>query len=151
MGIAEGVGHLHSEHIIHGNLKSKNVLLDRNNRPYVSDFGLHLVLNPTAGQQMLEASASGGYRAPEMIKMKDASKESDVYSLGVIFLELLSGKLSEECHLPSAINLDGSLYNREEEGVFRSYFQLGMACCSSSPRLRPSIDQVLEKLQEIGN
>lgn len=76
MGIAEGVGHLHSEHIIHGNLKSKNVLLDRNNRPYVSDFGLHLVLNPTAGQQMLEASASGGYRAPEMIKMKDASKET---------------------------------------------------------------------------
>lgn len=68
VGIAKGVAHLHSKPIIHGNLKSKNVLLDDHHHPYVSDFGLHLLLNPTAGQQMLKAFASQGYKAPEILK-----------------------------------------------------------------------------------
>ncbi|KAF7836321.1 putative kinase-like protein TMKL1 [Senna tora] len=117
-GIAKGLEHLHTailqyKPIIHGNLKTKNILLDRNFQPYVSDYGLHLLLNPTASQQMLEASAYEGYKAPELIKMKDASEKSDIYSLGVILLELLSGKEpiihdhltstpdDEDFHLPS--------------------------------------------------
>ncbi|KAI3471031.1 hypothetical protein Pfo_027694 [Paulownia fortunei] len=179
IGIAKGVHHLHSaleKPLIHGNLKSKNILLDRHNHPYVSDFGLHLLLNPTAGQQMLEASASQGYKAPELIKMKDASKESDIYSLGVILLELLSGKLpidenptpDQDFYLPSALRsaiLDDritDLYHPDillglsndqrviTEDRILKFFQLSMACCSPSHLLRPDINQILEKLQEIG-
>lgn len=162
--------------ITHGNLKSKNILLDQHDHPYVSDFGLHLLLNPTAGQQMFEASASQGYKAPELIKMKDASKESDIYSLGIILLELLTGKLpidenptpDQDFHLPSALScaiLDDritDLYHPEillglsndqrvvtEDRILR-FFQLAMACCSPSPHLRPNINQILQKLQEIG-
>ncbi|KAK4436386.1 Acid phosphatase 1 [Sesamum alatum] len=179
VGIAKGVHHLHTaldKPIIHGNLKLKNIFLDRHLNPYVSDFGLNLVLNPTAGQQMLESSASQGYKAPELIKMKDASKESDIYSMGVIFLELLTGKLAidenstpdEDFYLPSALRnavLDHQmvgLYHPDillglsndqrivtEDRVFR-FFQLAMACCSPTRLLRPDINQILEKLQEIG-
>ena len=95
LGRAKGLDHLHSglqNPIIHGNLMSKNILLDRNFQPYVSDSGLHLLLNPTAGQEMLESLASQGYKAPELIKMKEASERTDVYSFGVILLELLTGK-----------------------------------------------------------
>ncbi|CAH8280460.1 unnamed protein product, partial [Arabidopsis lyrata] len=95
IGIAKALDHLHTgmqKPIVHGNLKSKNVLLDKSFRPRVSDFGLHLLLNLPAGQEVLEASAAEGYKAPELIKMKEVSKESDVYSFGVIMLELVYGK-----------------------------------------------------------
>ncbi|KAL0382276.1 UNVERIFIED_CONTAM: Acid phosphatase 1 [Sesamum calycinum] len=177
--IARGVRHLHTafeKPIIHGNLKSKNIFLDRHLNPYISDFGLNLLLNPTAGQQMLESSASQGYKAPELMKMKDASKESDIYSLGVIFLELLTGKLAidenstpdQDFCLPGALRnavLDDQMVNLyhpdillglsndqrivTEDRVLR-FFQLAMACCSPTRLLRPDINQILEKLQEIG-
>lgn len=171
--------HLHTglfKPIIHGNLKSKNILLDDHYEPFVSDFGLYLLLNPTAGQEMLEASASQGYKAPELIKMKEASEEADIYSLGVLFFELLTGKEpinekaspDEDPHLPNAMRkaiLDHriqDLYHPDvlvcqssdqfivtEERILK-FAQLAIACCSPSPSLRPRIKQVLRKLDEIG-
>ena len=179
VGIAKGLEHLHTglqKPIIHGNLKSKNVLLDRNYQPYVSDFGLYLLLNATAGQEMLDASAAEGYKAPELIKMKDASEETDIYSLGVIFLELLSGKEAvnenptpdEDFYLPDFMRK--AVLGRRIRDLFHpnillrdsnddqswvteecilKFFQLAMACCSPSPYLRPNIKQVLGKLEDI--
>ncbi|KAK3033238.1 hypothetical protein RJ639_033118 [Escallonia herrerae] len=179
VGIAKGLDYLHTgqqKPIIHGNLKSKNILLGRNYQPYVSDFGLHLLLNSTAGQEMLEDSAAEGYKAPELIKMKEASQQTDIYSLGVILLELLTGKEpiikqstpDQDFYLPnlarSAI-LDhriSNLYHPDilivenkgqcaitEDQILR-FFQLSMACCSPSPSLRPDIKQILRKLEDIG-
>lgn len=180
IGISRGLDHLHSgsqKPIIHGNLKSKNILLDRNHQPFISDFGLHLLLNPTAGQEMLEASAAQGYKAPELIKMKDASEETDVYSLGVILLELLSGQEainenpspSLDSHLP--ITMRNAILDHRIADLFHpdilisqtsngspvteerilNFFQLAMACCSPSPSLRPDTKQVVRKLEEIGS
>ncbi|XP_030533165.1 putative kinase-like protein TMKL1 [Rhodamnia argentea] len=180
VGLARGLDHLHTgsqRPMIHGNLKSKNILLDRNNRPYISDYGLHILLDPATGQQMLEISAAEGYKAPELIKMRDASEETDIYSLGVIFLELITGKSpinekaspDEELHLPNYLRravLDhriSELYHPDillidscgeisavtEEHILK-FFQLAMACCSPSPSLRPNTRQVLKKLEEIG-
>lgn len=178
--IAKGLEHLHTSKlqnnkaIIHGNLKSKNILLDRNYQPNVSDYGLHLLLNPSASQEMLEASAFEGYKAPELIKMKDANEKSDIYSLGVIYLELLSGKeaiISSENHITSSFR-DEDFYlpdlmrnarrisdlfhpailvrkSRDDEEEILKCFQLAMACCSPSPSLRPNIKQILWKLEEI--
>lgn len=184
IGIAEGLDHLHTglmKPIIHGNLKSKNIFLDHNQhnqQPYVSDFGLHLLLNPMAGQEMLEASAAEGYKAPELIKMKEASADSDIYSLGVILLEMLTGKepingkasSDEEIYLPNYIrravlgrrvselyhpdilfsNGGGSDDVSVLEARVLKLFHLAMACCSPSPSLRPTAKQVRWKLEEIG-
>lgn len=179
IGIVRGLDHLHSglqKPIIHGNLKSKNIFLDRNYHPYISDFGIHLLLNPTSGQEMLEISASQGYKAPELIKMRDASEETDIYSLGVILLELLTGKEpinenptpDEDFYLPNAMrnaileHRIADLYHPDillgqssdqipviEEQIL-NFFHLAMTCCSPSPSLRPHIKQVLGKLEEIG-
>ena len=178
MGIAKGIEHLHTrlqKPVIHGNLKSKNIILDRNYQPFISDFSLYLLLNPTAAQEMLETSAAQGYKAPELIKMKDASEETDIYSLGVIFLELLSGKEpinenptpDEDFYLPKFMrnavlgHRIADLYHpailvssgRNDdipvtEECIRKFFQLAMACCSPSPSLRPNIKQVIWKLEE---
>ncbi|KAJ7982501.1 Kinase-like protein [Quillaja saponaria] len=179
IGIAKGLEHLHTgleKPIVHGNLKSKNVLLDRSYQPYISDFGLHLLLNLTAGHEMLEASATQGYKAPELIKMKDASEETDIFSFGVILLELLSGKEpinqhptpDEDFYLPNLMqnallgNRIADLFHLDilhsssrddensvtEERVLK-FFQLAMSCCSPSPSLRPNIKQVVWKLEEI--
>lgn len=178
LGIARGIDHLHTgmqKPIIHGNLKSKNVLLDRNYQPCVSDSGLHLLLNPTAGQEMLEVSAAQGYKAPELIKMKDASQETDVYSLGVIFLEILTGREpinenptpDEDFYLPNSMRnalidnrimdlyeltffLDKAAIRFEYRERIHKFFQLAVSCCSPSPSRRPHIEQVLRKLDEIG-
>lgn len=179
IGIAKGLEHLHTSQekpIIHGNLKSKNILLDSSYQPHISDSGLHLLLNPTASQEMLESSCAQGYKAPELIKMKDASEETDIYSLGVILLEMLSGKEpindhptpDEDFYLPNFMRNDvlghkiSDLYHPAiilrngvddeiqvtEECVLK-FFQLAMACCSPSPSTRPNIKQVIRKLEEI--
>lgn len=165
-GIAKALDHLHTgmqKPIVHGNLKSKNVLLDQSFRPRVSDFGLHLLLNLAAGQEVLEASALEGYKAPELIKMKEVSKESDVYSFGVIMLELVSSKLPTNKSSTSSVPLDNEkllglcrseiLGRCGEEDVTKEYvveyIELAMSCCSPSPSLRPSFKQVLRKLEEI--
>ncbi|KAI5670283.1 hypothetical protein M9H77_10647 [Catharanthus roseus] len=179
IGIAKALTYLHlglEKPIIHGNLKSKNILLDRHYQPYLSDFGLHLLLNPTAGQQMLEASEAEGYKAPELIKMKDASEESDVFSFGIILLELLTGKEpidenptpDQDYHLPNVIRaaiLDDQItelyhpdiilsQSKDQRAVTKDrvlrLFQLSMACCSPSPSLRPDAKQILSKLEELG-
>ncbi|XP_009136494.1 putative kinase-like protein TMKL1 isoform X2 [Brassica rapa] len=167
-GIAKALDHLHTgmqKPIVHGNLKSKNVLLDQSFRPRVSDFGLHLLLNLAAGQEILEASAGEGYKAPELIKMKEVSKESDVYSFGVIMLELVSSKLPTNKSSTTSSVLDNEklldlcraeiLGRGEGDGVgvtkeyVLEYIELAMSCCSPTPSLRPSFKQVLRKLEEI--
>ncbi|KAJ4955564.1 hypothetical protein NE237_012347 [Protea cynaroides] len=180
LGIVKGLDHLHSGFlfpVIHGNLKSKNILLDENHQPYVSDFGLHLLLNSSTSQEFVGISAGQGYNAPELMKMKEASKESDIYSLGVILLEILTGKEpigtnaspSSDVYLPNSmrnailehrisdmfhphilINRSNDQNPITEERLLM-FFQLAMACCSPSPALRPDIKQVFRKLEEIGH
>ncbi|XP_071736506.1 putative kinase-like protein TMKL1 [Rutidosis leptorrhynchoides] len=178
-GIARGLDHLHTglqKPIIHGNLKSKNILLGRDYQPSVSDFGLHLLLNASAAQDMLEDAAVEGYKAPELTKLKECNTESDIYNLGVILLELVTGKElingkanpDQDFYLPTSIrksildqrmsdiyhpdilvNNNGGLSHVNEDIVIE-FVQLALACCSPSPSVRPNIKHVCKKIEEIG-
>ena len=158
-GIANGLDHLHNglaKPVIHGNLKSKNILLDSGHSPRLSDSGLHLLLNSCSAQEMLEALAADGYKSPELLKMKDARKESDIFSLGTIFLEIVtrgdpaviasgSSFWSKEMICPEILSRCG-----EQERVL-AFFRLASSCCSPSPFLRPTIKDVVKRLAELSS
>ncbi|XP_020592188.1 putative kinase-like protein TMKL1 [Phalaenopsis equestris] len=164
LGIATGLDHLHNgsqKPLIHGNLKSNNIMLDRDLQPRLSDFGLHLLLRPVAAQGMFDALTVEGYKAPELMKIKEASVETDIYSLGIILLEMLTRKDPTSCRLlvlnqkMSDVFSSDIISERKEqsfniEALLRSFYQLAMACCSPSPALRPDVRQILRKLEEIG-
>lgn len=91
LGAARGLARIHTEYsaakIPHGNVKSSNVVLDKNGVACISDFGLSLLLNPLHAIARL-----GGYRAPEQAHSKSLSQHADVYSFGVLLLEVLTAK-----------------------------------------------------------
>ncbi|XP_048535142.1 putative kinase-like protein TMKL1 [Triticum urartu] len=175
--IAKGLDHLHTgmeKPIIHGNLKTSNILLDASYECRISDYGLYLLLNTGGAHEMLEASAAQGYKAPELVKMRDATRESDVYSLGVVLLEMLAQKepAGDDDRAPSSrdIFLPASFKNlvleRKISDAFSSdlvrqsrksgnekklnaFFELATACCSPSPSLRPNTKEILRRLEEI--
>ena len=93
--VARAVDHLHAQGVVHRDLKPSNILLDRDDQPYVTDFGLAKVFVPGS-----EATATGviagtpSYMAPEQASghSSEVGPATDIYSLGAILYELLTGE-----------------------------------------------------------
>ncbi|KAF0933311.1 hypothetical protein E2562_017096 [Oryza meyeriana var. granulata] len=102
LGAARGLACIHHEYrtsaIPHGNIKSTNVLLDKNGVACIADFGLALLLSPAHAIARL-----GGYMAPEQEDNKRLSQEADVYSFGVLVLEALTGKVPAQHPQPMPV------------------------------------------------
>ncbi|KAL6988323.1 Leucine-rich repeat receptor-like protein kinase pxc1 [Sarracenia purpurea var. burkii] len=179
LGAALGLARIHAEYsatrIPHGNVKSSNILLDKNGVACISDFGLALLLNPVHATARL-----GGYRAPEQAEVKRLSHKADVYSFGVVVLEVLTGRAPSSRHpsptrppvveeepesavvdLPKWVRsvvrdewtaevFDQELLrykNIEEELV--AMLQVGLACVAAQPEKRPVMSQVVKMIEEI--
>ncbi|KAJ0075423.1 hypothetical protein Patl1_33723 [Pistacia atlantica] len=94
-GIARGMGYIHAQlsslDLPHGNLKSSNILLGPNNEPLVSEYGFSPLINTAnLGQAMF------AYKAPEVVSAGKVSPKCDVYCLGVVILEILTGKFPSQ-------------------------------------------------------
>lgn len=167
IGITKGICFLHTkENIIHGNLTSSNILLDEHNNPNIADVGLSKLMTTAGNTNVIATAGTLGYRAPELSKIKNASTKTDVYSLGVIILELLTGKSPSEAtdglDLPQWV---ASIVKEEwTNEVFDvelmrdapnigdellNTLKLALHCVDPTPTARPEAPQVLQKLEEI--
>lgn len=94
-GIANGLRFLHTEYstynLPHGNLKSSNVLLDEDYEPLLGDYALDPLTNPNHSAQTMFA-----YKSPEYLLNHQVSPKSDVYCLGIIILEVVTGKFPSQ-------------------------------------------------------
>ncbi|XP_061362635.1 probable inactive receptor kinase At1g48480 [Gastrolobium bilobum] len=165
LGAARGIEYLHSQgpNVSHGNIKSSNILLTKSYDARVSDFGLAHLVGPSSTPNRV-----AGYRAPEVTDPRKVSQKADIYSFGVLLLELLTGKapthalLNEEgVDLPRWVQsivreewtsevFDFELLrhqNVEEEMV--QLLQLAVDCAAPYPDKRPSVSEVRQHIEEL--
>ncbi|KAL0379084.1 UNVERIFIED_CONTAM: putative inactive receptor kinase [Sesamum radiatum] len=164
LGAAKGISYLHSQGstISHGNIKSSNILLTKSYEARVSDFGLAQLAGPAATPNRV-----AGYRAPEVTDPRKVSQKADVYSFGVLLLELLTGKapntfmMNEEGVDPrwvqsvvreewtaEVFDLELLRYQNVEEDMVQ-LLQLAVDCTAQYPDKRPSMVDVVGKIEEL--
>jgi len=95
IGICRGLAHAHAAHIIHRDIKPSNILLDSNANPKIGDFGLASASD--ADNEGATVFGTPGYAAPEVLaSAKNIGIPSDLYAVGIILYQLLTGKMPDE-------------------------------------------------------
>ncbi|KAF9606610.1 hypothetical protein IFM89_027045 [Coptis chinensis] len=148
LDIARGMQYLHSEGILHRDLKSENLLLGEDMCVKVADFGISCLESQSGSAK----GVTGTYRwmAPEMIKQKRHTRKVDVYSFGIVFWELLTALTPFHEMTPEQAAFAVSLKNARPSlppqcPVAFSY--LIRRCWSSNPKSRPSFDEIVSLLE----
>ena len=91
--LTDGIDHAHASYIIHRDLKPQNIMIQDNGEIKITDFGIAMALNSTQLTQTNSVMGSVHYLPPEQASGKGATVKSDVYSMGILFYELLTGSL----------------------------------------------------------
>ncbi|KAF5736177.1 inactive receptor kinase [Tripterygium wilfordii] len=150
--VIQGLTFIHqASRLVHGNLKSSNVLLGADFEACLSDYCLSIFADSWSS----EDPDAAAYSAPETRKSShQATPKSDVYAFGILLLELLTGKYPSRLpHLAPAEMQDWVRGIRDDDGGDNN--QLGMltdvacVCSLTSPEQRPAMWQVLKMIQEI--
>ncbi|XP_047973970.1 receptor-like protein kinase HSL1 [Salvia hispanica] len=169
---AEGLSYLHHDcvpPIVHRDVKSNNILLDAEYGARVADFGLAKVVDDASGKGTMSMSViagSCGYIAPEYAYTLRVNEKSDIYSFGVVILELVTGRLPVDPEFGEKDLVKWVCWTLDQEGVlgvidpklescYRDdvcrVLNLGLLCTSSLPISRPSMRRVVKMMQEIGS
>ncbi|KAG0499645.1 hypothetical protein HPP92_004336 [Vanilla planifolia] len=170
LGTARALEYLHefcSPSVLHKNLKSTNILLDGDHNPHLSDCGLTAIV-PALEYQALDNSLVSGYTAPEVAISGHYTMKSDVFSFGVIMLELMTGRKPFDSSRPrleqslirwATPQLDDidaldkmvdplleGLYSAKSLSRFASTIVL---CVHPEPELRPAMSDVVQGLARL--
>lgn len=91
--LTSAISHAHQNHIIHRDIKPHNILIDYEGNVKITDFGIAMALSATSITQTNSVLGSVHYLSPEQARGGMANKKSDIYSLGIVMFELLTGRL----------------------------------------------------------
>ncbi|MED6171502.1 hypothetical protein PIB30_041256 [Stylosanthes scabra] len=168
IGAAEGIAYLHHQatpHIIHRDIKASNVLLDSDFHAQVADFGFAKLIPDGATHVTTRVKGTLGYLAPEYAMLGKANESCDVYSFGVLLLELASGRKPLEklrnavkrtisdWALPLACEnkfreiADSRLNGDYAEEELRRVVLIALICAQSQAEKRPTMLEVVELLK----
>ncbi|KAL2603832.1 hypothetical protein AAZV13_09G033400 [Glycine max] len=153
LDVARGVNYLHhcNPPIIHRDLKSSNILVDKNWTVKVGDFGLSRLKHET----YLTTKTGKGtpqWMAPEVLRNELSDEKSDVYSFGVILWELTTEKIPWDTLNPmQVVGAVGFMNHRLEipEDVDPQWTSIIESCWHSDPACRPAFQELLERLKEL--
>jgi len=166
IGTASGLAFLHEEaqpRIVHRDIKASNILLDKRLLPKIGDFGLAKLFPDTITHISTRVAGTMGYLAPEYALLGQLTKKADIYSFGVLLLEVISGqssskstwgpdmhvlvewtwKLREEERLLEIVDPDLEKY--PEEQMLR-FIKVALLCTQATSQQRPSMKQVVNML-----
>nr|POE57494.1 putative lrr receptor-like serine/threonine-protein kinase [Quercus suber] len=170
LGSAKGILYLHTEAnppIFHRDIKASNILLDSKYMAKVADFGLSRLaplpdiegIGPAHVSTVVKGTP--GYLDPEYILTHKLTDKSDVYSLGVVFLELLTGMRPISCgkNIVREVNvacksgmifsiIDGKMGSYPPKCVVK-FLNLALKCCEDETNARPSMAEVVRELESI--
>ena len=91
--LTDGMAHAHDSYIVHRDLKPQNIMIQDDGQIKITDFGIAMALNSTQLTQTNSVMGSVHYLPPEQAAGKGTTIKSDIYSMGIIFYELLTGEL----------------------------------------------------------
>lgn len=91
--ITSALAHAHQNQIVHRDIKPQNILMDTEGNAKITDFGIAMALSATSYTQTNSVLGTVHYLSPEQARGGAANKKSDIYSLGIVMYELLTGKL----------------------------------------------------------
>ncbi|KAL1531265.1 actin-regulating kinase prk1 [Salvia divinorum] len=167
-GIARGVLYLHNDlpslTAAHGHLKSSNVILDTNQTPLLTDYGLVPIVNQEHAEQHMISYKSSEYKHTGRI-----TKKTDVWSLGILILEILTGSFPADFLKPkkeapdadaaewveSVTSDEANMFDtdmtreRECEAEMVKLLRIGFACCKSEVEERPDIKEATQQIEEV--
>lgn len=171
-GGARGLSYLHNDcnpFVIHRDIKSSNILLGKDFEPQIADFGLARNMSHMVSHVSTDAAGTMGYMAPEYSMTMGATKQADVYSFGMVMLELASRRrpnlLVQEksfrtlakwarhmLELGNHMDLLDPVFkkNPPPSDQVLAYFMIACDCVSDLPHHRPTINEAYEKLSLIG-
>ncbi|KAK9727241.1 hypothetical protein RND81_05G267700 [Saponaria officinalis] len=168
-GAAKGLAFLHETKVIYRDFKTSNVLLDSNYNAKLSDFGLAKD-GPTGDKSHVSTRVMGtyGYAAPEYLATGHLTARSDVYSYGVVLLEMLSGRRAVDKNRPSGEHnlvewarpyltnkrkifrvLDNRLEGQYSLDSAFKVSTLAFRCLSIESKFRPTMDEIVNELEPL--
>lgn len=103
--IASAIAHAHEHDIVHRDIKPQNILIDQDGMAKVTDFGIAMALSATSLTETNSILGSVHYLSPEQARGGMATKKSDIYSIGIVFFEMLTGRIPFSGQSPIAIAL----------------------------------------------
>lgn len=171
-GASYGLAYMHlicEPHIVHRDIKSSNILLDEKFEAHVADFGLARMILPYHTHVTTELVGTLGYIPPEYSQAWIATLRGDMYSFGVVMLELLTGKRPVEVFKPKVSRelvvwvqqlrsagkqdeiFDPLMRDKGFEEEMLQVLDVACMCINRNPFKRPTINEVVEWLNNVGS